>query len=338
MNDQRWQNWLIASTLALAFAGASAAADVKESRDHPLISRFPGSQIVGYYHRDLDQVQFPLGTDIDYNTAAFKKAETVEGELTRIVYLSPPGKSPIEVFRNYEQALKGAGLKVRFSCSPPNCRDMNGHWMGGPARKQIVYPEGFFRAPNGAQIANWPDVISNLDGYGLYGTLSSGGREVHIAVYSAVAAKPESNATATVVDIAEPKAMQTGQITVDANAMSKGLASEGKIAIYGLYFDTGKAAIKPESKAQLDQMAKLLTEQPGLNVFIVGHTDNVGSFEANVTLSRQRAESVRDALVTTYRVPAARITPYGVASVSPVASNRDETGRSKNRRVELVIR
>lgn len=281
---------------------------------------------------------FPLGSDIDYNTAAFKKAETVEGELTRIVYLSPAGKSPVEVFRNYEQALKAAGLKVKFTCAPPKCGDLNGHWMGGPARRQIVYPEGYFNAPDGSLIGNWKDVISGLDGFGIYGTLSSGGRDVHIVVYSAVAGKPESNATATVVDIAEPKAMQTGQITVDANAMSKGLANEGKIAIYGLYFDTGKAAIKPESKTQLDQMAKLLTDQPGLNVFIVGHTDNVGSFEANLTLSKQRAEAVRDTLFTTYRISAARITPFGVASVSPMASNKDETGRSKNRRVELVSR
>ena len=312
--------------------GASLAADVKGSQDHPLISRFPGSEIVGYFHRDFEQVQLPRGPGISYNTGKFDTADTVEGELTRIVYLSPTGKGPLEVFRNYEQALKAAGLKVKFSCSPPNCQDMNGHWMGGAARREIVYPAGFYK------FGNWPDIISNINGYSVSGTLTSGGREVHIVVYSAVAAKNESNATATVVDIVEPKTIETGQITVDASAMSKGLVSEGKIAIYGLYFDTGKAIIKPESKPQLEQMAKLLKDQSSLNVFIVGHTDSQGVFETNLTLSKQRAEAVRDALVSNYRIPSPRMIPYGVGNVSPVASNKDETGRSKNRRVELVLR
>ena len=312
--------------------GTSLAADVKGSQDHPVISRFPGSEIVGYFHRDFEQVQLPRGPGISYNTGNFDTADTVEGELTRIVYLSPTGKGPLEVFRNYEQALKGAGLKVKFSCSPPNCQDMNGHWMGGTARREIVYPAGFYK------FGNWPDIISGINGYSVSGTLTSGGREVHIVVYSAVAAKTESNATATVVDIVEPKTIETGLITVDASAMSKGLASEGKIAIYGLYFDTGKAIIKPESKPQLEQMAKLLKDQTSLYVFIVGHTDSQGVFETNLTLSKQRAEAVRDALVNTNHIPSARMIPYGVGNVSPVASNKDETGRSKNRRVELVLR
>jgi len=84
---------------------------------------------------------------------------------------------------------------------------------------------------------------------------------------------------------------------VDAAAMAKGLGDKGHIALYGIYFDTDKAAIKPESRPTLDEIAKLLNGQPTLSVFIVGHTDSQGSFEHNMTLSRQRAEAVAAALV-----------------------------------------
>ena len=107
--------------LALISPQSVSAADVKGSQDHPLITRYPGSQIVGFFHSDFESVQFPRGTDIDYNTANFKTADTVEGDLTRIVYLSPTGKGPLEVFRNYEQALKTAGLKVKFSRKRIRC-------------------------------------------------------------------------------------------------------------------------------------------------------------------------------------------------------------------------
>jgi OOP family OmpA-OmpF porin len=102
-------------------------------------------------------------------------------------------------------------------------------------------------------------------------------------------------------------------------------------------FDTGKALVKPESKAQLEPMATLLKTHADYNVYIVGHTDNVGAFESNLALSRQRAEAVREALVRDYQIAAARMTPYGVASVAPVASNAQEAGRARNRRIELVL-
>jgi OmpA-OmpF porin, OOP family len=69
---------------------------------------------------------------------------------------------------------------------------------------------------------------------------------------------------------------------VDAAAMAKGLGDSGHIALYGIYFDTDKAVIKPESRPTLEQIAKLLAGQPQLNVFIVGHTDSQGTFDYNL--------------------------------------------------------
>ena len=85
-------------------------------------------------------------------------------------------------------------------------------------------------------------------------------------------------------------------------------------------------------------MSKLLTSNPALSVYIVGHTDNAGAYEHNMTLSQARARSVVTALVSKHGIAAARLTAVGVGPVAPVASNKTEEGRAKNRRVELAVR
>jgi len=85
----------------------------------------------------------------------------------------------------------------------------------------------------------------------------------------------------------------------------------GHFAVYGIYFDTDKAEIKPESEPALAEMTKLLKDNPSLNVFIVGHTDSTGTFEHNLTLSMDRASAVVNALVSGHGIAAARLKPYG---------------------------
>jgi OOP family OmpA-OmpF porin len=123
---------------------------------------------------------------------------------------------------------------------------------------------------------------------------------------------------------------------VDASAMAKGLGEQGHIALYGIYFDTDKAVIKPASRPTLDEIAKLLRAQPQLNVFIVGHTDNQGTFDHNVDLSRRRAEAVAAELAKSYKVANARLRTAGVGFLAPVGPNASDDGRALNRRVELV--
>jgi outer membrane protein OmpA-like peptidoglycan-associated protein len=135
--------------------------------------------------------------------------------------------------------------------------------------------------------------------------------------------------------IVEKQAMQQ-DLTANADAMNRDLAETGKVAVYGIYFDTGKSELKPESDPALAEIGKLLKQNPALKVFIVGHTDMVGDPTANVKLSQARAQSVVAALVSKQGIAAARLTPFGAGPYAPVASNRTEEGRAKNRRVELV--
>ena len=110
------------------------------------------------------------------------------------------------------------------------------------------------------------------------------------------------------------------------------------MALYGILFDTNSAAIKPESTPTLQEIAKLLKSQAGLKLLVVGHTDNVGSFEANLDLSQRRAASVVKALTSGQGVSASRLVPVGVSFAAPVAPNKTDDGRARNRRVQLVER
>ena len=135
--------------------------------------------------------------------------------------------------------------------------------------------------------------------------------------------------------IVEKQAMAQ-DIVANAAAIDGDLKAAGRAAIYGIYFDTGKAEIKPESEAALGEIAKLLKGDNGLKLYVVGHTDNAGAFDANMKLSQARAQAVVQALVGRHGIAASRLKAYGVGSLAPMAPNVTEEGRSKNRRVELV--
>jgi OmpA-OmpF porin, OOP family len=138
------------------------------------------------------------------------------------------------------------------------------------------------------------------------------------------------------VRIVERQAMQQ-EVAASAEAMQEGLTQNGHAEVPGIFFDFNKADIKPESEAALREVAKLLEANTRIRVWVVGHTDYVGSADANVALANTRAASVVKALTQKHGIEARRLLPYGVGPYAPVVSNATEEGRTKNRRVELVI-
>ncbi|HEY6000715.1 MAG TPA: OmpA family protein [bacterium] len=136
--------------------------------------------------------------------------------------------------------------------------------------------------------------------------------------------------------VIEKEAMKQ-DVVADAEALREGLAAAGHVELQGVFFDTGKATLKPESEAALKEIAKMLQQSAGVKVWVVGHTDYVGAADSNLALSAARAASVAKYLTATLGIDAKRLGSFGAGPYAPVASNAAEEGRARNRRVELVV-
>ena len=122
----------------------------------------------------------------------------------------------------------------------------------------------------------------------------------------------------------------------DSESLAGQLAREGEANLYGLYFDTAKATLKPASEATLQQVLGVLNADPALRLVVAGHTDSEGEDAYNQRLSEQRAEAVMQWL-TGKGVDAARLTSEGLGESRPVADNGSDAGRALNRRVQLRV-
>lgn len=317
-------------------------ADVPGSSDHPVLRRFSGSLLVGFAQQDWEQRSFPDASGMAKNGDHFANPQPVEGKVTRLFYLAPLDKGPLEVFRNHQQALHAAGFKTGWSCESKDQGCVKAYFAlnKNDRLRGMSWAKGDLPNMTVASGGRWPleASISPEGGRMLVGQLTQGGRTLHLLLYSAMAQNAYTHRTATYIEIVEPKTMPTGQVTVDAGAIGQSLKAEGKISLYGLFFDTGKSEIKPESQAQLAEMAQVLKADPKLRVYIVGHTDNVGGFDANLALSLARAQAVVAALgKPPHGIEAGRLSAKGAANIAPLASNADEEGRARNRRVEMVL-
>jgi len=126
------------------------------------------------------------------------------------------------------------------------------------------------------------------------------------------------------------------EVVADAAALARDLGTAGRVPVYGIFFDFDQAVVKPESAPALQEIARLLAQQPRIKLFVVGHTDNVGNLDHNLKLSQARAQAVVKSLASQHHIDAARLQGFGVGPLAPVASNQTEPGRARNRRVELV--
>jgi flagellar motor protein MotB len=300
------------TVVALVLGGVSSIAaqggDAAGSKDHPLISRYPGSVINEYGQKDFDEYELPLSGFVD---GKYGKTQHLEGRVTEIYYVLPEGKSALEVFRNYESGLKNGGFQELFTCAK-TCGD----------------------APPAGQAPIINDAFGNYAADTRYLAAKLGRSEGD--VYVALWVYDSSFDIKTFLTVIEVKPMETGLVSVNAAALASDITRTGHASVYGIYFDSGKADVKPESDAALEEIAKLLQQDPSLKLYVVGHTDNVGTLASNMDLSRRRATAVTQVLVTKHGVAAARLSPQGDGPTAPVASNDSEEGRAKNRRVELV--
>jgi OmpA-OmpF porin, OOP family len=335
-----------------AFADATIPTGDKEgSKDNPLLQRYEGSFIVAYEHQNFGEFTLPLSRleqvpnkQDSHNNHYFepKQKKSLEGAYTRIVYLVPANRSPLEVLRNYQQEIKSKGGKVLFECKADECggnpTSSSGGGGGNMSLAMYLYPED--RVKDAHYSNGWCALTEDInDQRYTSAEIPSASAYVSLLTYTInnqLYCKAFNERTIAIVDIVEEKAREQKMVTVKAEDMAQQIASSGGVALYGIYFDFSKAEINPESSPTLEQIAELLKGNPGLKLLVVGHTDNVGGFTFNMELSQRRAAAVVNELVTKYQVAKSRLTPVGVSFASPIASNKTEEGRAKNRRVQLV--
>jgi len=308
----------------------NAQKDVKGSKDHPIISRYEGSYIIGYEQENYDQLVMPAGP---YDGDDTKKL-TPEGKVTRILYAGPKGVSSFQVFKNYQRALRDEGFREIYNCDD-NCYKFP--W---------IFHEEETALDNRGDLTKHALAYDNTkDEKYLLTKMNSPEGAVYISVYSAFFTANYSsqeikeemkNRPVTLLQIVEEKSMATGKVQVNAEEMAGSLDKSGKVRLYGIHFDTDKATIKSDSEEILGEIASLLKDQPELKLRVVGHTDATGTYEYNMELSQKRAESVVNYLVDSHDIASERLSAHGVGSLAPVGANDSEEGRALNRRVELI--
>ncbi len=304
--------------------------------DHPLVSRYRGSYIVGYSVAEYDEIELPIGRidgSRDGSRATPARALRLAGKITRISYQVQPERTTVDVMTNLRADLVKRGWTPLFECvgaeqkyTPGTCGDV----FRNEIAERLARKMRHFNHSNAFDGADLETVRYAS------GVITKGNAKTHVTLLVGVATPDRP--TMVLVHVVEPRALDTNQ--VDAPVTSAGIASsiaaEGKVAIYGVQFDTDKADIKPASAATLEAMGQYLRANPSVRVFVVGHTDNQGTLARNVQLSQQRAEAVVAALRATFGIDAARMIPKGVAQFAPLATNDTAEGRAANRRVELV--
>jgi outer membrane protein OmpA-like peptidoglycan-associated protein len=288
-----------------------------------VVSEFEGSIKKGVYESPFSTLATPTGVSRD------APIERAEGQLTSRVFTKPAGRSNLEVFRSYQRELEANGFTIRVAATAGSETELL-------ARKLYSkHTPGFVdRRYGGAGASVGRGELARLGSqaeFYLAASRSEGGREFWVAVVIC-----RYNDLYMIEELTTA-AMKEGTVSIDVDRLRSAIDSTGRIAIYDIHFATGSAEIRPESSKALAVIAEYLN-QTSDTFYIVGHTDDTGTLERNLTLSAARASAVRDALVSQHKVAAARLESRGVGPLSPVSAHRDEAGRALNRRVEVVQR
>jgi len=304
-----------------------AGQDVTGARDHPLLKRYPGSSIVRYEKQKSGPYTLPTGPVVkwDYTKElpdfAAKKLD-LEGEVTRITYVVRLGPPSADVFGTLKNDLMTVGFRPLYEAKGADFGRAQGNLFKNLAEQLFEY------SPKGAHF-----LSAKYEG-----TAAT----VYVALYvteyqiGTTSVRVRPGQTILQLDVVELKPTSDKLVVVSASDISRGLEASGRVAVYGILFDSNKSDVKPESRAALEEIAKYLRSNVNAKLDVVGHTDNVGSYDSNLDLSRARAAAVVSALVGEYNINPQRLRASGVGFLAPVASNATEDGHAKNRRVELL--
>ncbi|MBY5935390.1 OmpA family protein [Tateyamaria omphalii] len=265
----------------------------------------------------LDRVQIAIAPFADGAVSA----ETIDGPVQRRSYrVTSPGLTPLQILAPLRDQLLDAGYETLLDCDADTC--------------------GGFDFRFAIDVLPAPNMYVNVRAYHF---LSARHPQSGDAVWLLASTAPDAGYLQVVqvgtqraaVPTAEPPYAATP--TESASDLGQQLLANGSVILRSLDFEVGTTRLGEGPAPELEQIAQLMTNRPGLRIAVVGHTDTVGGLEANITVSRARARAVRERLISRYDVSPSRIEAEGMGYLSPVASNLTAAGREANRRVEVIV-
>ena len=296
------------TALALGLAAVAGPSLANQEADHPEVARFPGALIKNYDYKEYEEFQLILAKPQSMPGGGYTAAKLMplEGKVTYIHYEMPKSVSPLQVFRNYQSSLRRSGFAELFTCERP-CTTENLSAFSGLMKARKLYLN--YSTDNQYLAAQRNNTYVSL-------WVNDGGAWLFVV---------------------EKEKLNDGLMAVTGESpIAKALGADGKVDLYGFQFDTGKAVLRDGSKPTLQELGKVLQDNPSLSLEVVGHTDDVGGADANQRLSEARAAAVADALNRQYGIAAQRLKTRGVGQTVPLAANTTEAGRAQNRRVEII--
>ncbi|WP_246849522.1 OmpA family protein [Rubellimicrobium arenae] len=248
-------------------------------------------------------------------------ARVVEGEVTRQVWqVASPGQTTLQLFGPLRDQIAAQGFRPLLDCAAEACG-------GFDFRNdiEVLPPPAMF-----VDLVDYRYLSAEKDGEALSILVSRSDEMGFVQLIRVLPVDPEARPPAS-----------SGQVPASPPAAGGDFAArlegEGRVVLEGLDFATGSSRLAPGGDAVLGALAAYLRTNPSRRVALVGHTDAQGSLEANIALSRQRAQAVADRLVSSQGVDRGQLSAQGMGWLAPRASNLTPEGREANRRVEAVV-
>jgi outer membrane protein OmpA-like peptidoglycan-associated protein len=306
--------------LAILANPLHAEVDKEGASDHSLLSRYTGFHIEATSEADFDQARMIAAAMVNSDV----KLMDVAGQISNIRYGAEDGTiSAFQIISNYKSALDQLDAEIIFFCS--NATECGGeNWQYGLETRDL---DLFFKGLDIFFFEQFGIVVAQVE---------QDGQTAHIMV---VATAMEGGNTRRVYQsIVTSGEMESDKIGIGTiEDVTAEIAEAGTVVLDGVLFDFDTADLTDTSNETLDTVTQYLTAHPDQSFYVVGHTDSVGTYEYNFSLSQNRARSVIAALASR-GVLVERLTGIGVGPAAPVANNESEAGKALNRRVELVVR
>lgn len=271
-----------------------------------------------------DTYLMPTGAYADGGIPSLK----VEGLVTRQAWrVEGDGLTTLKLLAPLRDQMTDAGYDILFDCADTECGGFdfrfNTSVLPAPDMFVNLFDFRFLSARKaegpGAEYISCLVSVTGQTGYVQLVTVGGG-----------EAPKVEIGAVDSVTPATPPQPAETAKLV-------EHLLAQGHVILPDLEFDSGSSSLAEGPYDSLAALAGFLNADASRRVALVGHTDTVGGLDANVALSRRRAASVLERLVSRYNVPRAQMESNGMGYLSPVAPNTSEEGREANRRVEAVL-